>query len=184
MTLWERLEAWQGYLRALALRLRGARLGLRCRIGRRCEVSLPGRIDMGDRCVLEPDVIFKLVEPTAKIRLDDHVFIGRGSILDVSGNLAIGEGSLIAPYCFITDHNHGLDISMPIWVQPCETRPVRIGANVWLGARVIVLPGVTIGDGAVVAAGAVVTRDVAPMSVVGGVPARFIHSRTADSEDV
>ena len=50
--------------------------------------------------------------------------------------------------------------------------PIRIGNDVWIGANATVLPGVTIGDGAVVAAGAVVTRDVEPLTVVGGVPAR------------
>jgi acetyltransferase-like isoleucine patch superfamily enzyme len=55
----------------------------------------------------------------------------------------------------------------------CE--PIVVGTGAWLGARVTVLPGVTIGDGAVVAAGAVVTRDVAPHTVVAGVPARHLN---------
>ena len=57
-----------------------------------------------------------------------------------------------------------------------EPRPVRIGDKVWVGANATILPGVTIGDGAIVAAGAVVTKDVAPRTVVGGVPAKVIKT--------
>ena len=129
-------------------------------------------------------MVLKLVGPEAGIALADHVFLGRGSILDVAGQLEIGTGTLIAPGCFITDHNHGTAPDQPIWRQPCDTRQVRIGAGAWLGAKVVVLPGVTVGDGAIVAAGAVVTRDVEPMTVVGGVPARTLRKRNRCSMDV
>jgi acetyltransferase-like isoleucine patch superfamily enzyme len=61
--------------------------------------------------------------------------------------------------------------------QSCGVEPVAIGSDVWLGTGVVVLPGVSIGDGAVVGANSVVTRDVAPMTVVAGVPARFLKTR-------
>ena len=67
--------------------------------------------------------------------------------------------------------NHDMD---PARRQDLEPAPIRLGDDVWIGANATVLPGVAIGDGAVVAAGAVVTRDVPPMTVVGGVPARVI----------
>jgi acetyltransferase-like isoleucine patch superfamily enzyme len=57
-----------------------------------------------------------------------------------------------------------------------EPHPVNIGNKVWIGANATILPGVTIGDGAIVAAGAVVTKDVVPKTLVGGVPARLIKS--------
>lgn len=172
-----RLEAWVDYLRAMLWRLRGARMGVKCRIGAQCRATLAGGITLGNRVALEQGVMLKLVDASAEVRLQDHVFVGRGCTFDIAGSLLVGEGALIAPGCFITDHNHGLDPDMPIWKQPCRTSPVSIGADVWLGARVVVLPGVTIGDGAVVAAGAVVSRDVAPMSIVAGVPARFMRYR-------
>lgn len=78
---------------------------------------------------------------------------------------------------FDTDHNHGMALGVPIWRQQVVHDRVRFGADCWLGARVTVLPGVTIGDGSVVAAGAVVTNDVAPGSIVAGVPARFQRLR-------
>lgn len=153
-------------------------MGAKCRIAAQCQATLAGGVTLGDRVVLEHGVVLKLVDEAAVILMDDHVFVGRGCIFDIAGSLSIGEGTLIAPGCFITDHNHGLDPDMPIWKQPCQTNPVSIGADVWLGAKVVVLPGVVIGDGAVVAAGAVVARNVEPMSIVAGVPARFIRFRT------
>lgn len=165
------------FLRAGLLRLRGARMGAKCRVGRHCEASNPPALTFGTRVVLEAGVVLKLVSSDASVSLGDHVFIGRGSIFDVTGALTIGSGTLIAPGCFVTDHNHGIAPGQAIWTQPCTAQAVRIGKDAWLGARAVVLPGVTIGDGAVVAAGAVVTRDVAPMTVVAGVPARFVRFR-------
>ena len=172
----ERSRVLRDYLRAAWWRMLGARLGARVRIGKRCELHGPGSVALGERCVLEPDVVLKLVEPGARFEAGANVFIGRGCIFDVSGRFSIGDGALIAPGVFVTDHNHGTAPDHPIWQQPCPQADVRIGKNVWIGAGVIVLPGVSIGDGAVIAAGAVVTADVAPSSVVAGVPARFLRS--------
>lgn len=178
VTTAERLAAWRDYLRAALWRLRGARVGPRCRVGVRCEATRLSGLTMGSRVVLESGVCVKLVEEGATAHLADNVFLGRGVILDVSQRLTIGTGTLIAPGCFITDHNHGVALDAPIWKQRCPAKPVQIGAGAWLGAGVVVLPGVSIGDGAVVGAGAVVTRDVPAMTIVGGIPARQIRSRS------
>jgi acetyltransferase-like isoleucine patch superfamily enzyme len=177
MTLSERYEVALDYARAAWMRLRGACIGMKVRIGPRCELLRPRNVSLGQRTVLEATVILKLVEPTAKMYTGENVFIGRGTLFDIAGDITIGDGTLIAPGCFITDHNHGIKSDATIWQQPCIQKDVRIGTGVWLGAKVIVLPGVTIGDGAVVAAGAVVTRDVDPMTIVAGVPARLVGTR-------
>jgi acetyltransferase-like isoleucine patch superfamily enzyme len=166
------------YLRASWLRLRGARVGRKVRIGTRCEWVRPQNVTLGQRTVLESSVVLKLVEATASLTAGENVFIGRGTLFDIAGTIAIGDGTLIAPGCFITDHNHGIKADATIWQQACVQQDVRIGAGAWLGAKVVVLPGVSIGDGAVVAAGAVVTRDVDPMTIVAGVPARPVGTRT------
>ena len=114
------------------------------------------------------------------LRLEDHVFVGRGTEFDVMQRVFVGAHTVIAPRCFITDHNHGTLPGLRIDQQPCAAAPVMIGADVWLGAGVVVLPGVTIGDGAVVGANAVVTRDVAPMTVVAGAPARLLRTRSEE----
>jgi acetyltransferase-like isoleucine patch superfamily enzyme len=179
-----RMAAWCGYARAWWWRLRGARIGARSRISAECEASWLAGITLGERVVLERGVVLKLVDRGATLRIADNAFVGRGSVLDVSQGLAIGEGTLIAPGCFVTDHNHGIAPGEAIWKQPCVARPVRIGANAWLGAKAVVLPGVSIGDGAVVAAGAVVTKDVAANEIVAGVPARRIGDREGRAGDV
>jgi acetyltransferase-like isoleucine patch superfamily enzyme len=164
-------------IRAAVLRWRGARIGARTRVGSGCVVHRPWTLRTGERCQFEHNVFIKAAADSARVELGREVFVGFNSELDVSDGLFIGDGVLIAPGCFITDHDHRRSPLMTIASQGCESRPVRLEDDVWLGAHVVVLAGVTIGRGAVVAAGAVVTEDVAPMTVVGGVPARVISVR-------
>lgn len=79
----------------------------------------------------------------------------------------------------IITRNHRFDrTDIPMMEQGFEEeRPVYIGNDVWIGDRVLILPGVHIGDGSIIAAGAVVTKDVPPYSIVAGVPARKIRDR-------
>ena len=76
--------------------------------------------------------------------------------------------------------NHGIgDLSVPMWRQKSSApKPIVIGNDVWIGARVIILGGVHVGDGSVIGAGSVVTRDVEPYSIVAGNPAKLIRKRT------
>ncbi len=177
MRNFERINVAMDYLRANWWRLFGARIGAKARIGPRCECPLPGNVTIGERSVLEATVVLKLVEPQARLVVGQNTFIGRGTIFDVANEVLVGADVLIAPGCFVTDHDHGIDADATIWQQACASSTVTIGAGAWLGAKVIVLAGVTIGDGAVVAAGAVVTRDVDAMTIVAGVPARQIGVR-------
>lgn len=123
------------------------------------------------------------------VNVERHARFGRGVTLgDRSGigiNASIGEqthiGSdvMMGPDCVIYTRNHRFDrLDIPMREQgygPVE--PVVIGDDCWIGGRVTILPGVHIGNGAVIAAGAVVTKDVPPYAVVGGVPARVIRNR-------
>lgn len=109
------------------------------------------------------------------------IFIGRGvgiydySIIDIQDKIEIGDNTLIAPYCYITDYDHKMkDKNTPIISQGYETSPIIIGRNVWLGAKVIVLKGVKIGDNTVIGAGSVVTSDIPPNSVAVGIPAKVV----------
>ena len=81
---------------------------------------------------------------------------------------------MIGPYCYITDHDHGVSEQGPISAQALVEAPVKVGNNVWIGAHAVILKGVSIGDNAVIGAGAVVTTDVGPGERVVGVPARQI----------
>jgi acetyltransferase-like isoleucine patch superfamily enzyme len=100
--------------------------------------------------------------------IGDRSRINRDCCLDARGGLWIGSDVSISPGVTILTAEHPPDDSQ----FRVETKPVRIEDHVFIGMRAIVLPGVTLGAGAVVAAGAVVTRDVPALTIVGGVPAR------------
>jgi len=106
-------------------------------------------------------------------RIGAGTLINRDCALDTRGGLRIGNHVSISPEVAILTADHDRDL--PDF--PLRARPVAIEDHVWIGMRAMILPGVRIGRGAVVAAGAVVTRDVAPLSVVAGVPARVIGQR-------
>jgi len=150
----------------------------KCLIGKRSRIERPWLVVLGPRCVLQPDVWLNLVSDTARLDVGAYTFFGRGVEIEISASVSIGRGVLIAPGVYITDHNHSVAIGTPMFEQPCSASAVIIGDDVWIGARAVILPGVEIGDGAVIAAGAVVTKHVPPMAIVGGVPARVIRFRT------
>lgn len=107
------------------------------------------------------------------ITLGKHVFINSGCQFQDQGGITIDDGALIGPNTVLATLNHGLAPSRRHDLFPA---PIHIGKNVWLGANVTVLGGVTIGDNAVVAAGAVVTNDIPPNTLAAGVPARVIRT--------
>jgi len=166
-----------GRCRAIILRLRGAKIARKVSIGSGCRVDRPWCLRVGSRSLTENDVYIKIVKDDAVINIGEHVFIGRGTEFDIIEKLVVGEHTIIAPNCFITDHKHGMEPGLRIDQQPCRAKPVVLGSDVWIGTGVVILPGVAIGEGAVVGAGAVVTKDVPPFGVVAGVPARLMRLR-------
>jgi acetyltransferase-like isoleucine patch superfamily enzyme len=173
----EQLAVGRDRLRAIAWRCRGARLGPKNRIGGGCAIDRPWTIVSEERVQIERGVYLKTVSDTARITLGEHAFIGFGTELDIALELNVGRHALIAPGCFITDHVHGQRAGTRIDDQGTDARTVVIGDDAWLGAHAVVLPGVRIGEGAIVGAGAVVTRDVPAGAIVAGVPARIIGQR-------
>jgi acetyltransferase-like isoleucine patch superfamily enzyme len=110
--------------------------------------------------------------------------IGENSFLDGYSGLTIGRDVLVAHNVSIIAEDHGFATRRtPIRRQPKTTGPIVIGDDVWIGCGARVLKGVTIGPGAIVGAGAVVTKDVPPYSIVGGVPAQVIGMRPDDTAD-
>lgn len=105
--------------------------------------------------------------------VEENVFINAGCQFQDQGGIKIGAGALIGHNVVLATLNHDLN---PERRQICIPASINIGKNVWIGSNSTILPGVTIGDNSVVAAGAVVTKDVPENTVVGGVPARFIKS--------
>ena len=113
------------------------------------------------------------------ITIGKDVFINSGCHFQDQGGIEIGDGALIGHNVVLATINHAL--------EPEENRknhyaPIKIGAHVWIGSNATILPGVTLGEYAVVAAGAVVTKDVPPLTVVGGVPAKILKSICAKEQ--
>lgn len=106
------------------------------------------------------------------IHIGRHVFINMGCKFQDQGGIFIDDGVLIGHNVVLATLNHAMQPERRGDMLPA---PIHIGKRVWIGSNATVLPGVTIGDGAVVAAGAVVTKDVPANAVVGGVPAKAIR---------
>lgn len=122
-----------------------------------------------------PHVIF---ENYRKMDIGSYVFINHHTNFSTPLGMKIGDYVMIGPHCFFgTVHHKFDDPSLPMIFHKPEIRPIVIEDDVWIGANVTVLGGVTIGHGSVVAAGAVVSKDVEPYLIVGGVPAKLIRYR-------
>lgn len=119
------------------------------------------------------------IEGWQGLRLGSNISFNRGCNLSCFGGLVIGNHVSIGHDCSIITSEHGFaDVSIPIQKQPSSFAPVTIADNVWLGAKVVVLAGVAIPTGTVVAAAAVITRSIEqPDSIFAGVPAKRIKSR-------
>lgn len=111
------------------------------------------------------------------IKLGKNVVINNACCFQDQGGITIGDGSLIGHQVVLATINHDLS---PSRRGDMTFAPIVIGKNVWVGAHATILQGVTIGDGAVIAAGAVVTKDVPANTVVGGVPAKIIKEITEE----
>ncbi len=181
-------------------------MGPRPYISSRAQISCP-QLHLGPKCFIDDYVtiyaherarggvylaenvhiyrwsLIELGEGEASLRIGSHTYIQAGCSLNAFvANITIGANCMIAPRCAFMPYQHTwTDLSRPIREQPLTSRgDIVLEDDVWLGANVCVLDGVTIGRGAIVGAGAVVTKDVPAYTIAGGVPARFIRARTSE----
>jgi acetyltransferase-like isoleucine patch superfamily enzyme len=170
--------------------------------GRNVVIRHPHRIVIGDRVVIDDHAVLDAKgDADVTLTIGPDAIIGRNTILSCKGgtialdqrvnisvnctlisetSLTIGKKVLIAGHCYlIAGGNHGIErIDIPILEQPVTHKGgVHIGENVWIGANVTVLDGVTLGRDSVVAAGAMVNKPVAEYTIVGGVPAKVLRDR-------
>ena len=137
-------------------------------------------LQLGAGTVLAPNVSLR---NAARIRIGAGGHIGERCSLwagDHTGRITLGDHVSLAPEVFITASDYQFQRGRPFREQPRRERDVRVGNDVWLGVRVVVTAGVTIGDGCIVGAGAVVTKDLPANSVAVGVPARVVAGRPAE----
>lgn len=157
-------------------------------------IRLASGVTLGRGCTLRANT-----DSAAGISLAAGATLKDGVVLNANGGqVCVGARSWLGPFCVVygnagvsigcdvmiaahtvitsVGHEHSR-LDLPMRAQPLELGPVRIEDDVWIGAHCTVLPGVTIGRGAIVGAGAVVTRDVPPFAIVSGIPARPVGSR-------
>jgi acetyltransferase-like isoleucine patch superfamily enzyme len=144
---------WEQYHRDWAKVI--AKAGANCRLGPGIRISHPERLQVGD-----------------------GVIIGPGTVINSSAGVTIGSHTGISYDCAIWTGNHRYyDGSKLPFDETSLNDGVSIGECVWMGTRAMIVPGVRVGEGAVIAMGAVVTSDVPPLAIVGGCPARILKMR-------
>ena len=139
------------------------------------------KINIGDNCLINGRLVTETSESI--INISNNVFIGGNTIIDCLGEIQILDNVLISYECILSDHDsHSIDSSKRIndlsrfqsdkmiWKE-VDNKKITIEKNAWIGMRSIILKGVTIGEGSIVAAGSVVTKDVPPYTLVAGNPA-------------
>jgi acetyltransferase-like isoleucine patch superfamily enzyme len=178
--LWRSLETKRlaaARLRTYYFKFMGATIGPKCLFGHGVRIDRPWTVSMGSRCMLEPNVWFDVVSDAAEVKIGSHVFMGRNVHLLLSDGLEVGDHCLIGDGVAISDHKHNTHPGQLIETQGCNSARIKIGSDVMICVRAMILQGVTIGDGAIVGPGAVVSQDVAPYAIVGTPPARSLGSR-------
>jgi acetyltransferase-like isoleucine patch superfamily enzyme len=144
-----------GYLRGIVIRLQAKHSSGRLVILKGCTINAPFNISFGK-----------------------NVFINQECLIDPHGDIKIGSNVIIGPRTQIYTINHNYDkLDKPIRNQGVTKKPVVIEDDVWIAAGCLIIPGVTIGKGSVIAAGSVVVKNVPPYSIVGGNPAKVIKER-------
>lgn len=162
-------------------------------------IGCPRNIEIGNRVTISKDVALRgNSDDETSIVIGDNTNIAEFVILDTCGGyinigkrctinqfsvlyghggLEIGNDVHIATKCTIIPANHGIKSGTPLFSQPETREGIKIEDDVWIGANVSILDGVTIGTGSVVGAGAVVNRSCLPYSIIAGVPAKLIGRR-------
>jgi acetyltransferase-like isoleucine patch superfamily enzyme len=140
--------------------------------------ALAPAIDLRAGCLIQDGAVLNASE--GRIEVGERTWVGPYVVIYGNGGVQLGADVMIAAHSCLTSVGHGhAELSRPMMQQPIEVAPIVVEDDVWIGMNCTILPGVRIGRGAIVAAGALVRRDVAPYEIVGGVPARTLGRREA-----
>ncbi|MCD0486866.1 acyltransferase [Pedobacter sp. MC2016-14] len=140
----------------------------------------PKNVKIGANCTIQDKVDFRIGEPFSEsnyIAIGDRVFIGRHCEFNASTRIIVGNDCKIASNTTFVDSGHGILKSARINEQELIAEDIIVGNDVWIGTNCVILKGVRIGDGCVIAAGAVVNKSIPDYQVWGGVPAKFLKNR-------
>lgn len=126
---------------------------------------------------------FSGVELYPRFNVGNNVIFNYNFTAFITDELSIGDDTIIASNVLITTENHGINLESKLSFarQPLDSKPIKIGKNVWIGQNSIILPGVTIGDNVVIGAGSVVTKDIYSNCIVAGNPAKILKRYNYES---
>lgn len=141
----------------------------------RVQATDGGVMRLGDGVSIGPHALVLCKGEGASLTIGPRGFLGQGCVVTAIASIEIGADALIAEYVTIRDQDHDFEGKASTASSGMRVSPIKIGDNVWIGAKATITRGVTIGENAVVGANAVVTRDVPANAVVGGVPAKLIR---------
>lgn len=166
-------------LRSLIFGRKLAALGKNVYFDKNVEIMrFPGNVSVLDNAVVKEGARICACNEVAKISIGKNTTIGYHTFIFASEKIEIGDDCLIAPFVYLVDSDHKIEKGVNINSQPNETAAIAIGNDVWIGTGAKILKGVTIGDGAIVAAGALVKDDVASNTIVGGIPSKKLGERS------
>ncbi|NLV45601.1 MAG: acyltransferase [Candidatus Hydrogenedentes bacterium] len=159
-----------------------ARVGKNCSLkGRQLEVD--GHVELGDYCKIRNNVIFR-TNGGGKILLDTYSGVSYNCFLEARTIIKIGRFSGIAEFSVIRDTNHAVIGTADHWrLTPYISQPIVIGESCMIGSNCYICPGVAIGDGSIVAQHSVVTKDIGPLEIWAGNPARKVAHRVKGVSD-
>ena len=159
-------------------KFRGVKLGKDTIIFPRAKLlRFTKNISLGDFVIIKSNSQLCACNEAAKIIVGCNSTIGFYTFIYASDTIIIGNDCMIAPFVYIVDSNHKHVKGTLMNLQSNSVSKIIIGNDVWIGAHSTIMPGVQIGDGAIVAAGSVVTKNVESNTIVGGVPAKFLKKR-------
>lgn len=166
-------RAWRNWRH----RRKFVKAGRNCRFtGDRLEVD--GHVELGDGCRIRNNVVFR-TKDGGRIVFGNRSGCSYYVVIEATELVRIGDRTGIAEFTVIRDTNHLVYGTDANWrLTPLVAQPIVIGNDCLIGSRCYIMPGVTIGDGAVIQAGSLVARDVGPYEIWAGMPARFIAHRT------
>jgi len=175
----EKLKKLVRWIRFFWYTLRGANIKSTAAFSK-LYFTWPHKVSIGDHCIVEHDVYFKydgIYSEGKAIAIGMNTFIGTGTEFNIKHGITVGNDCLIASGCRFVDHDHGIVKGELMRTQQCPGKEIIIEDDVWIGANAIVLKGVVIERGAIIAGGAVLTKSVPPYEIWGGVPAKKIGER-------
>jgi acetyltransferase-like isoleucine patch superfamily enzyme len=135
------------------------------------------KMHIADNVIIKEGSHICVCNKDASISIGKNTTVGYYNFFFASKKIEIGDNCLIAPFVYIVDSDHQIKRETLINQQPNISAEIVIGNDVWIASNVTILKGVKIGNGSVIAANSVVNKDVAPYTIVGGSPAKFISSR-------